>query len=100
MHIAITNFSNALKYPCNRFRISDSIAVQNFYGWLKTPYKYSVIDIGGTQKIVQEGQHYSCNRLQVELGSTIRFGRVLALKECDEFHLGSPWVKNASVEAE
>merc|ERR550514_1788982 len=69
-------------------------------GCFRSSNKYAVIDVGGTQKIVQEGRYYSCNRLEVGSPSKIKFGRVLALKDHDKFHLGAPWVENASVEAE
>merc|ERR1711998_221322 len=61
---------------------------------------YAVIEVGGVQKIVQEGRHYSCNRLKAEIGSKVRFGRILAVKNDGKFHAGSPWIENASVEAE
>merc|ERR1739848_350409 len=61
---------------------------------------YAVIEVGGSQKIVKEGQYYSCNRLQAGIGSTIRFGRVLAIKNNGKFHVGAPWITNALVEAE
>jgi len=66
----------------------------------KTSATYAIIDVGGSQKIVQEGRYYSCNRLQVGVGSKIKFGRILAMKKDDKFHLGAPWVEKASVEAE
>lgn len=79
--------------------------------------KYAVIDVGGTQHLVEEGRWYTCNRLQVcvgwqplchtrtphtqaEPGSKIQFGRVLALKADGEFHVGRPYLPNVMVEAE
>ena len=37
---------------------------------------------------------------QAEVGSKIKFGRVLALKHKGELHLGKPWMENVTVEAE
>lgn len=38
--------------------------------------------------------------LQVEAGSKIRFGRVLALKQDGKFTVGAPYLEGAAVEAE
>merc|ERR1712093_699257 len=59
-----------------------------------------LLRLGEYKKIVQEGRYYSCNRLQVEIGSRGRFGRILALKNDGKFYTGAPWMENASVEAE
>merc|ERR1719408_701762 len=59
---------------------------------------YAIIEIGGVQKIVEEGRYYSCNRLQAKIGSEVRFGRVLAAKNSGKFHIGAPWIENVSVE--
>merc|ERR1711869_15903 len=61
--------------------------------------KYAVIEVGGTQQIVQEGRYYICNRLQAETGSKIRFGRVLAIKKDGEILVGAPWLPKGVVEA-
>merc|ERR1712224_386098 len=61
--------------------------------------KYAVIEIGGVQKIVEEGRHYTCNRLKVTPGTKVLFGRVLAAKNDGKLHVGAPWIDNASVEA-
>ena len=51
--------------------------------------KYAVIEIGGTQLIVEEGRYYSVNRLGAEKGSTIQMGRVLAVKKDGDFQVGA-----------
>merc|ERR1712124_107722 len=66
----------------------------------KTTDKYAIIEVGGVQKIVQEGRYYSCNRLQAQVGAKVRFGRVLAVKDNGKFHVGAPWVDTASIEAD
>lgn len=38
---------------------------------------------------------------KAEVGSTIKFGRVLAVKSTDgKLHVGKPWMEKVSVEAE
>lgn len=50
--------------------------------------------------LLEEGRWYTCNRLQAEPGSTIKFGRVLAAKESGTFTSGRPYLDNVTVEAE
>merc|ERR1711924_466621 len=61
---------------------------------------YAIIEIGGVQKIVEEGRYYSCNRLPAEIGTKIRLGRVLAVKNEGKLHVGTPWLENASIACE
>jgi large subunit ribosomal protein L21 len=65
-----------------------------------TSDKYAIIDVGGVQHLVEEGRWYTCNRLKAEPGDVVSFGRVLALKADDEFHVGRPYVEGVTVEAE
>ncbi len=58
-----------------------------------------VVEIGGNQIFVEEGKWYNVNRLDVDVGSEIKLGRVLALKEGGKFTAGRPYVENATVEA-
>merc|ERR1711988_1700651 len=69
---------------------------QNF----KPADNYAIIEIGGVQKIVEEGRYYSCNRLPAEIGTKIRLGRVLAVKNEGKLHVGTPWLENASIACE
>jgi large subunit ribosomal protein L21 len=64
------------------------------------PATYAVVEVGGTQMFVEPGKWYTCNRLKVEVGSKIRFGRVLALKHEGKLTVGRPYLENVSVEAE
>merc|ERR1712224_531001 len=61
---------------------------------------YAVVEVGGSQKIVQQGRYYTCNRVRADIGSTVQLSRVLAVKDNGKFHMGSPWMVNASVDAE
>ncbi|KAI8464559.1 MAG: plastid ribosomal protein L21 [Monoraphidium minutum] len=64
------------------------------------PETYAIVEVGGHQMFVEPGKWYTCNRLQVETGSKIRFGRVLALKQDGKFTVGAPYLEGAAVEAE
>ncbi|KAL4427120.1 hypothetical protein ABPG77_001124 [Micractinium sp. CCAP 211/92] len=61
---------------------------------------YAVVEIGGHQLIVEEGRWYTVNRLEVEPGSKISLGRVLALKSGGKFSVGQPYLENVAVHAE
>merc|ERR1719198_1668347 len=66
----------------------------------KSPLKYAIVEIGGTQTIVEEGRYYTCNRLKAEIGSKVRFGRVLAVQNNGDLRIGTPWIETALVEAQ
>lgn len=67
---------------------------------LPPPDTYAVVEIGGKQMFVEPGKWYSCNRLQVSVGDKIRLGRVLALKQGDNFTVGKPYLEDVNIEAE
>lgn len=60
----------------------------------------AVVEIGGTQMFVEPGKWYTCNRLKADVGSKIKFGRVLALKHDGKLTVGQPYLSNVTVEAE
>lgn len=62
--------------------------------------KYAIIEIGGSQQIVEEGRSYSCHRLNVPPGSTVKLPRVIALKDDGQFTVGEPYLEDVNVEAE
>ncbi|GMH33249.1 hypothetical protein BSKO_01083 [Bryopsis sp. KO-2023] len=62
--------------------------------------KYAIIEVGGLQQFVEEGRWYTCNRLQAPPGATVKFPRVLALKNDGEFTVGRPFLEDVKVEAE
>merc|ERR1740138_510523 len=66
----------------------------------RSPNNYAVIEVGGTQKIVEEGRYYTCNHLPAEISSKIKFGRVLAVSSDGNLLVGNPWVEHATVTAE
>ncbi|QDZ23075.1 ribosomal protein L21 [Chloropicon primus] len=63
---------------------------------------YAVVELGGSQVIVEVGGVYDTNRLDAEPGSTIKLNRVLLVKNQgdNDLRLGKPYVENATVEAE
>eukprot|EP00879_Flechtneria_rotunda_P006901 GHRR01007247.1.p1 GENE.GHRR01007247.1~~GHRR01007247.1.p1 ORF type:complete len:304 (+),score=96.61 GHRR01007247.1:118-912(+) len=64
------------------------------------PETYAIVEVGGKQLFVEPGKWYVCNRLQVDVGDKIRLGRVLALKQGDNFTVGRPYLENVNIEAE
>ncbi len=60
---------------------------------------YAVIETGGKQYKVNPGQTLRVDRLDGEIGSTIKLEKVLMLSG-DDVKVGSPYVDGASVEAE
>ncbi len=49
---------------------------------------------------VEPGKWYTCNRLSAGVGSRIKFGRVLALKNEGKLTVGQPYLESVNVEAE
>lgn len=60
---------------------------------------YAVVDIGGKQFKVTEGDKILAPTLTGKVGSAIRFERVLLLGEEKQISVGNPLVTGASVEA-
>ena len=59
---------------------------------------YAVIETGGKQYKVSEGDVITCDLLESEVGSEVTFDKViLGSKGGDSVALGSPTVSNASV---
>lgn len=61
---------------------------------------YAVIKTGGKQYRVKEGDILRVEQLSTEVGSTVEFPEVLMIMENDKFHVGTPLLKKASVNAE
>ena len=58
---------------------------------------YAIIEAGGKQYRVQEGDVLRLDRLPAEDNETVVFDRVLAVKQGDEFRIGTPVVEGARV---
>ena len=60
---------------------------------------FAVIETGGKQYKVNEGDIIYVEKLDVEDGQTVTFGRVYAVSKDDKFVVGNPVVDGASVVA-
>lgn len=60
---------------------------------------YAIIETGGKQYKVQEGDVVFIERLAAEEGSVVNFDRVLAVSKEGSFTVGNPVVEGASVSA-
>jgi large subunit ribosomal protein L21 len=61
---------------------------------------YAIFEDGGKQYKVSEGDTLLIERRDLEEGQTeITFNKVLMVGEGKEAHIGTPWVKGASVTA-
>ena len=59
---------------------------------------FAVIETGGKQYKVNEGDVIFIEKLEVEAGEKVTF-KVLALSDGEKFQVGAPYVEGASVEA-
>ncbi len=60
---------------------------------------YAIIQDGGRQYRVEEGQEISVDYREVARGEEITFDRVLAVSGDDGLHLGKPQLEGATVSA-
>lgn len=60
---------------------------------------YAIIETGGKQYKVQEGDVLFIEKLNVEAGEAVEFDRVLAVSNGEELTVGAPVVEGAKVEA-
>ena len=60
---------------------------------------YAVIETGGKQYKVAEGDKIYIEKLDAEAGSTVTFDKVLLLVNDGDVKTGSPYLEGASVEA-
>ncbi|MDX2163861.1 MAG: 50S ribosomal protein L21 [Gammaproteobacteria bacterium] len=60
---------------------------------------YAVIQTGGKQYRVSEGQILTVEKLDVEAGKTVEFSNVLAISDDSGLKIGAPFVSGAKVVA-
>ena len=60
---------------------------------------FAIIETGGKQYKVNEGDIIFVEKLEVSEGDTVTFDRVMALSTGDNFVVGAPTVEDAKVEA-
>jgi len=58
---------------------------------------YAIIESGGKQYRVAEGELIDLERLQGEIGEKVNFDRVLLVGDGETAHLGTPWVERGQV---
>lgn len=61
---------------------------------------YAVIESGGKQHRVEEGEVLRLEKLEVATGESIDFDKVLMVVDGDEINIGAPVVDGAKVTAE
>ncbi len=60
---------------------------------------YAIIETGGKQYRVQEGDSLFIEKLDVNAGDTVEFNKVLAVSKDGSLSFGSPVVEGATVKA-
>jgi large subunit ribosomal protein L21 len=65
----------------------------------EVPSMYAVIETGGKQYRVQEGDTLFVEKLDAEVGATVDFDKVLILSKEGELLAGKPYLEGAKVEA-
>ena len=58
---------------------------------------YAVIETGGKQHKVEEGEIITIEKLNLGKGEKVEFGDVLAVKNKDKLQVGTPFLKGAKV---
>ena len=61
---------------------------------------YAIIETGGKQYKVSEGDVVFVEKLDVEAGSTVTIDKVLVVEKDGDLKVGAPFVEGATVEAE
>ena len=61
---------------------------------------YAVIESGGKQHKVSEGEILRVEKIDAEIGAEIKLDKVMMVQTDDKTMIGSPYVDNASVTAE
>ncbi|MAT51809.1 MAG: 50S ribosomal protein L21 [Porticoccaceae bacterium] len=61
---------------------------------------YAVIESGGKQHRVVEGETLRLEKLEVATGETINFDKILMVADGDDIKVGAPYVDGGSVSAE
>ncbi len=60
---------------------------------------YAIIETGGKQYRVQEGNTLFIEKIDVTAGETVKFDKVLVVSKEDNLSIGTPFVEGAKVEA-
>ena len=60
---------------------------------------FAIMEVGGKQYKVSEGDVVYLEKMEVEAGETVKFDKVLAVSDNDSFQAGTPTLAGAFVEA-
>ena len=60
--------------------------------------KYAVLESGGKQHLVSEGEKIAVDKLNEEDGKKYQFSKVLMIRDEEKIVIGTPYIKNALVE--
>ena len=60
---------------------------------------YAIVETGGKQYKVQEGETLQVEKIKAEVGETVTLDKVLMVNNQGDFHIGSPLVEGAKVTA-
>ncbi|MDI3540826.1 50S ribosomal protein L21 [Koleobacter methoxysyntrophicus] len=58
---------------------------------------YAIIETGGKQYRIQEGDILRVEKLDIPEGETVEFDKVLAISKGDSFSVGQPYLEGAKV---
>lgn len=61
---------------------------------------YAVIESGGKQHRVEEGEILQLEKLDAATGDKVKFDKILLIGEGDSVRIGEPYLKDGEVEAE
>lgn len=61
---------------------------------------YAVIESGGKQHRVKEGETLKLEKIEIATGETVEFDKVLLIGEGEGVNIGAPYVKGGKVTAE
>ncbi len=84
---------------CKNIAMHGVIPVHSFVGPHSEAAVYAIVEVGGKQYRVEEGDVLTIDRLAGEEGAQIEFGRVLLLGGDDKTTIGTPVVDGALVSA-
>jgi large subunit ribosomal protein L21 len=62
--------------------------------------KLAVIETGGKQYLLKEGEKFKTEKLEGKVGDKITFDKILLVADDKKVELGKPYLDNHSVEAE
>ena len=68
-------------------------------GWIYWKKMYAIIKSGGKQYRVKKGEKLKLEKLDTEIGKKIVFDEVLSVGEGADLKIGTPYLKDAKVEA-